>query len=120
MIIGGALGMGGVAIPCVEQGIAASVLVLGIFIAAAVRLPLPAGLGIVGLFAVFHGYAHGAEMPGATNGLTYAAGFVMATISLLLCGIGLGNAARKSVMVPWLRFAGGVIAVCGAYFCIAS
>jgi urease accessory protein len=119
MILGGALGMGGMGIPCVEQGIAASVLVLGIFIAAAVRLPLPASLAIVGLFAVFHGYAHGVEMPGDASGFTYATGFVLATISLHLCGISLGMAAKTSAAMPWLRFAGGAIAMCGGYFCFA-
>jgi urease accessory protein len=74
MIVGGILGMGGVGIPYVEQGIAASVLVLGIFIAAAVRLPLAASMVIVGLFAIFHGYAHGAEMPGSSSGFAYGIG----------------------------------------------
>src|SRR5581483_9875318 len=63
MIVGGVFGMGHAGIPCVEQGIAASVLILGILITAAIRLPLAASAAIVGLFALFHGYAHGAEMP---------------------------------------------------------
>src|ERR1035437_488964 len=71
MALGGLLGMNGVRVPLVEQGIAASVLVLGLLIAAAVRLPLAASVLVVGIFAVFHGYAHGAEMPPTASGLTY-------------------------------------------------
>jgi urease accessory protein len=98
MVVGGILGMGGVGIPYVEQGIAASVLVLGIFIAAAVRLPLAASMAIVGLFAIFHGYAHGAEMPGSASGFAYGIGFVVATACLHLSGISLGLIAQRFVL----------------------
>jgi urease accessory protein len=119
MVVGGILGMGGVGIPYVEQGIAASVLVLGIFIAAAVRLPLAASMAIVGLFALFHGYAHGAEMPDTASGLAYGIGFVIATASLHFCGISLGLAAQKFASARLIRFAGGAIAGCGVYLCFA-
>jgi urease accessory protein len=119
MVIGGILGMGGVGIPYVEQGIAASVLVLGIFIAAAVRLPLAASAAIVGLFALFHGYAHGAEMPDTASGLAYGIGFVVATASLHLCGISLGLSAQRFASAKLIRFAGGAIAGCGVYLCFA-
>jgi urease accessory protein len=119
MVIGGILGMGGVGIPYVEQGIAASVLVLGIFIAAAVRLPLAASAAIVGLFALFHGYAHGAEMPDTASGLAYGIGFVVATASLHLCGISLGLIAQRFASAKLIRFAGGAIAGCGVYLCFA-
>jgi urease accessory protein len=119
MVVGGILGMGGVGIPYVEQGIAASVLVLGIFIAAAVRLPLAASMAIVGLFALFHGYAHGAEMPDTASGLAYGIGFVIATASLHFCGISLGLAAQKFASAKLIRFAGGAIAGCGVYLCFA-
>ncbi|HEV2693922.1 MAG TPA: HupE/UreJ family protein [Verrucomicrobiae bacterium] len=119
MILGGALGMGGVGIPGVEQGIAASVLVLGLLIAVAIRLPLAAGAGIVGVFALFHGYAHGAEMPESASGFTYGLGFVLATISLHLAGIGLGVTAQRFANGRWIRLAGGAIAACGAAFCLA-
>jgi urease accessory protein len=119
MILGGILGMGGAGIPFIEQGIAASVLVLGIFIVAAVRLPLAASMAIVGLFALFHGYAHGAEMPATASGLNYGIGFIAATASLHLCGIGLGIAAQQFASAQFVRYLGGMIAACGIYLCCA-
>jgi urease accessory protein len=119
MIAGGILGMGHAGIPYVEQGIAASVLVLGVLIAAAVRLPVVASAAIVGLFALFHGYAHGAEMPATASGLAYGIGFVIATASLHLCGIGLGLLAKRFASANLIRYAGGAIAACGVYLCFA-
>ncbi len=119
MVIGGILGMGGVNVPYVEQGIAASVLVLGIFIAAAVRLPVAASMVIVGLFALFHGYAHGAEMPGGATGFVYGIGFVVATASLHLCGIVLGIATQRLASAQVVRYLGGGMAACGVYLCFA-
>jgi urease accessory protein len=119
MIVGGILGMGKVGIPYVEQGIAASVLVLGIFIAAAVRLPVAASMAIVGLFALFHGYAHGAEMPDTASGLAYGIGFVIATASLHLSGIGIGLLAQRFSSAQFIRYLGGGIAACGVYLCFA-
>ena len=87
MTLGGALGLAHVSLPFVEQGILLSVLVLGVLIAAAVRLPLVASAAIVGLFALCHGFAHGAEMPDTAAGFTYGAGFALATA--LLHGSGL-------------------------------
>jgi len=119
MIIGGMLGMGGINVPYVEQGIAASVLVLGIFIAAAVRWPLTASTAIVGLFALFHGYAHGAEMPDTASGFSYGIGFVVATVNLLLAGIAIGIATKRFASVQTVRYLGGGIAACGVYLCFA-
>lgn len=117
MLAGGVLGLNGVNIPVAEQGIAASLLVLGIFIAAAVRLPTMAGMVVGGLFALFHGYAHGAEMPASAAGVSYAFGFVTASASLHLIGLGLGLAAQRLDASRWIRFAGAGIAACGIYFC---
>lgn len=112
MVIGAVFGHAGAVIPGVEQGIAASVLVLGLLIAAAIRLPLPAGMGLVGVFALFHGVAHGAEMPATAGGLSYGAGFVAATILLHVAGVGFGMlAARTSAKAA--RLAGWAIAGCG-------
>lgn len=113
MTVGGALGMARVPVPMVEAGILASVLVLGLLIAAAARLPLLGAMALVGLFAIFHGYAHGAEMPAAASGFSYGAGFVLATAALHACGIGLGLLARKYTSAPALRFAGAAIALAG-------
>ena len=89
MAVAGLAGMAGV-LPHVELGIAVSVFVLGAMIAFGVRLPLAAVMGLVAFFAVFHGYAHGAEMPQTASGLVYAAGFVVATALLHGLGIALG------------------------------
>ena len=109
--------MAAVSIPFVEPGIVASVLVLGVLIAAAVRLPLPASVLLVGMFALFHGYAHGAEMPGSASGLAYGLGFVAATASLHLSGIGLGLLAQRFGSARLVRYAGGAIAAYGVYLC---
>jgi urease accessory protein len=74
----------------VETGIAVSVIILGASVAFRIKTPTAAATGVVGLFALFHGHAHGAEMPGSVSGLTYAIGFLAATASLHLVGIGTG------------------------------
>ncbi len=119
MVLGGMLGMADGALPFTETGIAASVLILGILIAARIRLPLPASVLIVGLFALFHGYAHGAEMPATTSGLAYGLGFMLATASLHLGGVSLGLVARNRGSMQLIRCAGVAIAICGIYFCLA-
>jgi urease accessory protein len=113
MILGGALGMMGVPLPMVETGILLSVLALGLLIAAAARLPLAASMVIVGLFALFHGHAHGTEIPLAASGLSYGFGFVAATTLLHTAGIGLGLAAQKLASARAIRYAGAAIALCG-------
>lgn len=118
MALGGMLGMAGIQLPLVETGIVASVLILGVLIAAAVRLPLTASAFIVGTFALFHGFAHGAEMPPAAAGASYALGFVAASMGLHLCGIGLGVLAKQSASARWIRCAGGAITACGLYLCL--
>ena len=116
MTIGGVLGASDIAMPGVETGIAASVLILGVLIAAAVRLPLVASIAVVGAFALFHGAAHGAEMPATSNGLVYGAGFVLTTVLLHSAGIGAGVGVKQllssSKTLP-LRYAGAAIALCG-------
>ena len=103
-----------------ETGIATSVLILGVLIAASVRLPLLVSVLIVGVFALFHGYAHGAEMPVTASGLAYGSGFILTTAGLHLCGISLGLAARRRASMPVVRCAGVAIAACGVYFIIAA
>ncbi len=113
MAVAGALGMGGVRLPMLETGVLISVLALGILIALAVRLPLVAAMTVVGVFAVFHGHAHGVEIPPAASGLTYGLGFVLATAALHACGIGMGLLAQKRLNAPILRYAGAAIALAG-------
>ena len=90
MAAGGTLGMAGVALPAVEVGIALSVLVLGLVVLAGRRWPLGLAMALVAVFAVFHGHAHGSEMPVDASGLSYGLGFMLATALLHLAGIGLG------------------------------
>ena len=113
MLVGGEFGRAGVHFPFVETGIALSVLMLGVLIAAAVRLPLAASILIVALFALCHGHAHGAEMPARASALGYAGGFALATALLHVAGIGLGAGIEKIASAKFVRFAGGAIALCG-------
>jgi urease accessory protein len=118
MSFGGVLGVRGVPIPGVEIGVAASALVLGVMIALSARPPLWIAALIVGAFAIFHGHAHGTELPKAASPLTFALGFVLATGLLHVCGIliGLINFWPSGTRV--LRAAGGVIAVVGGFLLI--
>nr|CAA9213709.1 Nickel-binding accessory protein UreJ-HupE [uncultured Armatimonadetes bacterium] len=116
MALGGALGMAGVGLPFAEQGILLSVLALGLLVAAAVRPSVVTGMVLAAAFALFHGHAHGAEMPPAASGVLYGAGFVLGTLLLHLSGIAFARGAQRATRpaVPVLRFAGAAIALCGA------
>ena len=94
----------GLLLPLVEPAIACSVLVLGLLIAGSVRLPTSVGAFLVGLFAVFHGYAHGLELPQAASPILYGAGFVLATALLHGLGIGFASNSRQHKMLQ--RIAG--------------
>jgi urease accessory protein len=115
MAVGGALGVAGIAIPLVELGIALSIVVLGAAVALGIRAPVAVAMGIAGLFAIFHGHAHGAEMPVDASGLTYGMGFMIATALLHLGGLGLGfligAAGDRYGLV--MRSAGGLAAIAG-------
>ena len=116
MAFGGVLGILGVPIPSVEVGIALSAVVLGLCVACAVRPPLWIAAVIVGLFAIFHGHAHGTELPQAADAYTYAVGFVIATGLLHVAGIAFGLLARWEVGKLAVRASGGVIALIGVVF----
>ena len=116
MAVGGAIGMSGVALPPVELGIAVSVITLGLMILFAVRAPVAIACVIVGTFALFHGYSHGAELPSAADPVGYSAGFVLCTGFLHLVGIGLGMARATPAGTIALRSAGGAIALAGGWF----
>jgi urease accessory protein len=92
---GGALGAAGYVLPYAEIGIAASVVVLGLAVAFRLSVPALAAMALVGFFAVFHGHAHGAEMPEDAAGYTYAAGFMLATAMLHCAGIAVGVLIAK-------------------------
>ena len=111
--LGGIAGMAGWNLPMVETGILLSVLLLGILVTFAVRLPVWAGALLVGVFALFHGHAHGAEMPENIPGWLYAVGFLAATAALHASGIGAGLALKNFRFASALRFAGALILLGG-------
>jgi urease accessory protein len=111
MIMGSVLGMAQVQLPLVEPAILASVVVLGLLVALAVNLPTWLGAAVIGICALFHGHAHGAE---ATGEAAYIAGFVAATAALHLAGIGVVFGLRSASLQPVVRIAGAACALVGA------
>ncbi|RWM07692.1 MAG: HupE/UreJ family protein [Mesorhizobium sp.] len=110
MLAGGALGMLHVPVPFVEPAILASVVALGLLVALAIDLPVLAGIAIIGLFALFHGHAHGTEVPENAGGLDYVAGFAISTV--LLHGVGIAAGLRLGSRFRGLARAAG--AACAA------
>jgi urease accessory protein len=117
MVVGGVLGLAGFALPQLETGIAASVLILGLLVAFSLRLPTQAGMAIVALFALLHGYAHGTEIPVGAGLSGFAAGFVLATASLHGIGMALGWVARHRADVA-LRLGGASVALAGVWMAL--
>ena len=116
MAVGGALGVAGMGLPFVETGIALSVVVIGAAVAFGAKLPLALAAALAGGFAVFHGHAHGAEMPLAASGLAYGLGFMAATALLHAVGLGAGVALQQlleSASGRASRLAGGVLSLSG-------
>jgi urease accessory protein len=113
MLVAAALGMSGMSIGAVEQGIAASVCVLGLLLASAVRLPAPVCVLLASGFAVFHGYAHGLEAPQHASVMSYMSGFALSTIALHLVGFTVGAALLRHQQTAALRWAGAAMAVGG-------
>jgi urease accessory protein len=123
MAAAGLAGMMGLVLGYAETGIALSVLVLGAVIALGVRMPVAAVMGLVGFFAVFHGYAHGTEMPQSASGLAFGAGFVAATALLHGLGIALGLALGTRTGAfgrGALRIGGAATAFAGALLLIGA
>jgi urease accessory protein len=114
MLVGGALGMAHVPVPFVEPGILASVVVLGLLVTAAVDLPVTVGAGIIGLFALLHGHAHGTEVAETVSGVEYMAGFALATATLHLVGIGFAQLMARNALRPVIRVAGAACVLVGA------
>lgn len=116
MALGGVAGLLGLPVPAVETGIAVSAIVLGLAVAFKVRPPLwIAGIVVAG-FAIFHGYAHGTELPEAANPIAYSAGFMIATGLLHMAGIGLGHLVRWSAGKWLVQAVGALIALAGVAF----
>jgi urease accessory protein len=116
MAAGGAAGVLGLPLPAVEAGIAASAIVLGAMVALAVRPPLWVAALLVGTFAIFHGHAHGTELPASANPAAFAMGFVIATGLLHLAGIALGTLVRWPAGSALVRAGGGLVSLAGFAF----
>jgi urease accessory protein len=112
MLAGAGLGMAHVPVPFVEPGILASVIALGLLVALAVDLPVSAGIAIIGVFALFHGHAHGTEVPENAGGFEYMMGFAIATAALHAIGIGIGLASGLRYRAL-TRAAGAICAAIG-------
>jgi len=116
MAFGGMLGLMGLPLPGVEIGIAASAVVLGALVLSQARLPLAVAVVLVGLFAVFHGHAHGTELAPGQNAMLYSLGFVIATGLLHAAGIVIGSIHRWGPGRLMLRGAGVLVMAGGLYF----
>jgi urease accessory protein len=116
MALGGGLGLAGINMPFVELGIALSIVVLGAAVAFGLTAPVAAAMGLVGFFAIFHGHAHGAEMPETVGGLAYGSGFIAATALLhaigLVGGLLLGRTAKETG-ATLVRAVGGAASLAG-------
>lgn len=113
MTLGAVGGVYGLALPAVETLIAMSVIALGAMVALSVRVPVAAAAAIVALFGLFHGHAHGAEMPAMAQPLSYGLGFIVATVMLHGAGLALGTWLPRIAPARAIRFAGGAIAAAG-------
>ena len=121
MAVGGFLGLIGVPLPGIEIGIGASALLLGLAVAAEIRPKhLAWAAALVGIFGLFHGHAHGTELPPGENGLFYSLGFVIATGVLHGCGIAIGEIRRWAAGAKVLRAFGAAIALAGIYFLVEA
>jgi len=116
MALGGMIGLIGIGLPGVEVGIALSALLLGVMVALEQRPDLRLAAGLVAFFAVFHGYAHGTELPDGQSGLLYSVGFVASTGTLHATGIGIGLIHRWNWGQKAIRVGGGLIALAGVWF----
>jgi len=116
MVVGGVLGINGLPLPFVEIGIALSVVVLGAVVAFGVKAPVAVAAGLVGLFAVFHGHAHGTEMPLDASGAGYGLGFALTTALLHVIGIGVGlliGMSTRTLGDNVYRVVGGMASIAG-------
>ena len=120
MSLGGVLGVMGVPLPAPEVMIALSAVILGLAVAARLRVPFAAAGAIVAIFAIFHGHAHGAELPSAADPMAYGVGFVVATGLLHLLGIAIGVLTRWPAGERAIRGLGAAIAALGCFFLLRS
>lgn len=119
MVAGGLIGVAGVAVPMTEIAIALSVVVIGALVALDRHLSLVLAMGIAGGIAIFHGHAHGVEMPALAFGLTYGLGFLIATALLHGCGLLIGLASRRGDFARAARIGGGATAAAGVLLLVS-
>lgn len=120
MAFGGFLGLIGIPLPGIEIGIALSAIALGLMVATEARPPLGLAAAMVAVFAVFHGHAHGTELPENQSGMLYSIGFVIATGCLHALGIAIGLVHRWPLGQKLVRAAGAGIALAGGYFLLQA
>jgi len=113
MLTGGALGLAGIVVPLAEPGILASVVLLGLLVLTAARLPLGLGAALIVLFALLHGHAHGAELPDGAAAGAYMAGLAFATALLHAIGIAIASVRRDGIGTPLVRGVGAAVAAAG-------
>ena len=116
MAVGGMLGLMGIPVPGVEYGIAVSAILLGAVVMFEIKPRLGIAAALVGFFAIFHGHAHGTELPPGQSALLYSLGFVIATGTLHAIGIGIGTVHKWDWGKKALRLAGALVTVGGAFF----
>ncbi|MDX2476276.1 MAG: HupE/UreJ family protein [Gammaproteobacteria bacterium] len=119
MSVSALLSQGLMSMPLIESGIAVSLLLLGLFIVLAVKLPVVMGMLVVSLFAIFHGVAHGVEWPVAASPFWYVSGFVIATSLLHAVGV-MAGASRNDLSQLFVRLTGALIATTGGFMLLAS
>lgn len=115
MIFGGVLGFSGITMPLMEAGILVSVLIIGVLITGAVKMPLQFSLALVAIFALFHGVAHGTEMPATIGAGVYTLGFAISTTMLHICGVFSGTMFKANKLQCINRLTGGFITLGGIY-----
>ena len=120
MVVGAVVGTAGIALPLVEPGILGSLLVFGLLIAFDTRLPLSAGMVVIGGFALFHGYAHAVEMPAHASLAVFGSGMLIGSVALHLLGIIVGRAGKLHMREIALRISGGLIALAGLVLLTAA
>lgn len=113
MMAGAWMGYNGMVLPFVEQGIVLSVLAMGLVVMLALKVPAVAGMALVGLFAMFHGHAHGTEVASGAQFLSYVGGFSLATAALHLTGMAMIGQIKSVKRLQVSRVVGAVVLVCG-------
>jgi urease accessory protein len=119
MLLGAALGMSGFSLPYIEEGILASVMVVGLLLSLALTMPVMLSAGLVGFFAVFHGFAHGAEMPITSGAFAYMSGFALSTAALHLAGVFGAQAIKEQIRESATRITGLILMLAGTYLALA-